>query len=161
MPGNIPDHSQTPQLHNAAWCGSYIPGKQIIHNIVIIWFGSYVHEKNTHNVSSFIKLYWLGISDMKMLNGEGLFFSPCITNSIEHNPSFFVKVVRNNCPRGIVLSAIVTLISIASQRFSAVWRGLYRRPDPYWNFYHSSGTGPSAGNEAVYFVFCTEAAIAL
>ncbi len=42
-----------------------------------------------------------------------------------------VKVVHNNCPRGILLSAIVTLISIVSQRFSAVWRGLNKRTDPY------------------------------
>ncbi len=35
-----------------------------------------------------------------------------------------VKVVHNNCLRGILLSAIVTLKSTVSQRFSAVWRGL-------------------------------------
>ncbi len=72
-----------------------------------------------------------------------------------------LKVVHNNCLRGILLSAIVALKSIVSQRFSAVWRGLNWRTDPYWIFYHSLGTGLSAGNEAVYFVFRTEAAIAL
>ena len=72
-----------------------------------------------------------------------------------------LKVVHNNCPRGILLSAIVALKSIVTQRFSAVWSGLNRRTDPYWNFYHSLGTGLSAGNEAVYFVFRTEAVIAL
>ena len=41
------------------------------------------------------------------------------------------KVVHNNCPRGILLNAIVTLKSMVSQRFSAVWKGLNRRTDPY------------------------------
>ena len=41
------------------------------------------------------------------------------------------KVVHNNCPRGILLSVIVALKSIVSQRFSAGWRGLNRRTDPY------------------------------
>ena len=31
-----------------------------------------------------------------------------------------LRVVHNNCPRGILLSAIVSLKSIVSQRFSAV-----------------------------------------
>ncbi len=43
------------------------------------------------------------------------------------------KVVHNNCPMGILLSAIVTLKSMVSQRFSAVCRGLNRRTDSYRN----------------------------
>ena len=34
---------------------------------------------------------------------------------------FMFKVVHNNCPRGIFLSAFVALKSMVSQRFSAVW----------------------------------------
>ena len=37
-----------------------------------------------------------------------------------------LKVVHNNCARGILLSAIVALKSIVSQRFSTEWRGLNR-----------------------------------
>ncbi len=53
-------------------------------------------------------------------------------------PSFWyqnVKVVHNNCLRGILLSAIVTLKSIVSQSFSAVGRGLNRRTDKRWSCY--------------------------
>ncbi len=40
--------------------------------------------------------------------------------------NYIVKVVHNNCPSGIFLIAITTLISIVSQTLSPLWRGLIK-----------------------------------
>ena len=57
-----------------------------------------------------------------------------VTQQLTESPfKYLLKLVYNNYPRGIILTAITTLKSIESQRCSAVQRGLNMRTDSFAN----------------------------